>query len=82
MPRCELRRVLDCYFNVRLGVSQLRNRTRLNLVLNSTGRRDQAVNVCVYLLFFFYLLVAWFMALSLLPEVDKRSEGSISVVTK
>ena len=35
--RCKLRRVLDHYFNDRLGVSRLRNRTCTKVVLYSTG---------------------------------------------
>ena len=50
--QCKLRRVLDHYFNVPVRLSRPRNGTRPNLVLNSTGRGQQAVkDVFTYFLF-------------------------------
>ena len=45
---CELRRVLDYYFNVHLGVSRWRNGTRPNHVLFLIGSRQQAIKFFIF----------------------------------
>ena len=58
--RCELRRVLDQYFNVCLGVSGREMESLERVVLNLTGCYEQTVNVYFYLLFVF---TSWWRAL-------------------
>ena len=62
--RGELRRVLDHYFNVRLGVSGREMELTRMCCLNSTGRGDQKVNDCFYVLF---VLTSWWRGLLYSP---------------
>ena len=70
--QCELRRVLDHYFNVRLGVSGREMELTKTCCFEFDQKRGADSKRLFLRTFCFYFMVVGFTYLSPLPEVDNK----------
>ena len=68
---CELRHVLDHYFNVRLGVSRREMELTRTCGFEFDRNKRPGGKALFLRTFCFYFMLAWFTHRSPLPEVDK-----------